>query len=161
MIRLAQPAIGEAEIAAAAAVLRSGWLVQAAEVRAFEAEVARLAGTEHAVAVSNGTAALHLSMLALGIGPGDRIAVAAYSWPATANVVAVVGATPVFIDIEPRTLGLDPGMLERALTRDPGIRAILPVHAFGGCCDIAAILELADRHQIPVIEDAACALGAT
>lgn len=160
MIRLAQPAIGDAEIAAVSAVLRSGWLVQAAEVKAFESEVARLAGAEYAVAVSNGTAALHLSLLALGIGPGDRVAVAAYSWPATANVIALVGATPVFVDIEPRTMGMDPERLAEAIARDPGIRAILPVHPFGGFADLAAILEHADRHGIAVIEDAACALGA-
>jgi dTDP-4-amino-4,6-dideoxygalactose transaminase len=160
VIRLAQPAIGDDEIAAVSAVLQSGWLVQGVAVHAFESEVARLAGTEHAVAVTNGTAALHLSLMALGIGRNDRVAVATYSWPATANVIALVGATPVFIDIEPQTMGMDPGRLAEALKRDPGIRAILPVHVFGGFCDLPNILEHADRHDVPVIEDAACALGA-
>jgi len=160
VIRLAQPAIGDAEISAVAAVLRSGWLVQGSAVKAFESEVARLAGTEHAIAVTNGTAALHLSLVALGIGNGDRVAVATYSWPATANVIALTGATPVFIDIEPRTMGMDPDRLAEALRRDQGIRAVLPVHAFGGVCNLPAIVEHADRHNVPVIEDAACALGA-
>jgi len=160
VIRLAQPAIDEADIAAVAAVLRSGWLVQGAEVRAFEAEIARIAGTPHAVAVNSGTAALHLALLAMGVGPGDEVAVAAFSWPATANAVVLCGARPVFVDIEPRTAGMDPARLQARLAASGKFRAVLPVHAFGGLADIAGICGVAEAHGVPVLEDAACALGA-
>ena len=160
MIRLAHPPVDEADIAAVATVLRSGWLVQGPEVKAFEEETARLAGTAHAVAVGNGTAALHLGLLAMGIGPGDEIAVATYSWPATANAIVLCGATPVFVDIEPGTFGMDPRRLAQVLQRRPSIRAVLPVHAFGGCANMPAIRAAADAHAIPILEDAACALGA-
>ena len=160
MIRLAQPPVDEGDIAAVASVLRSGWLVQGPQVQAFESETARLAGAAHGVAVSNGTAALHLALLALGIGPSDEVAVAAYSWPATANAIVLCGATPVFVDIEPGSFGMDPGRLRDLLRDRPGIKAVLPVHAFGGFCDMPAIRAAADAHRIPVLEDAACALGA-
>jgi len=160
MIRLAHPPVDEEDIAAVASVLRSGWLVQGPEVRAFEAETAQLAGAAHGIAVSNGTAALHLALLAMGIGPGDEVAVAAYSWPATANAIVLCGGTPVFVDIEPGTFGMDSGRLRDLLRDRPGIKAVLPVHAFGGFADMPAIRAAADAHRIPVLEDAACALGA-
>jgi dTDP-4-amino-4,6-dideoxygalactose transaminase len=160
-IRLAAPDIDDVDVAAVAAVLRSGHLVQGAQVRAFEAEVARVAGVDHAVAVANCTAALHVALLALGIAPGDRVVVPAYSWLSTANVVVLAGAEPVFVDIEPRTYGMAPGALEQVLRRTPNIRAILPVHVFGAMADIGALTALAAAHGVPVIEDAACALGAT
>ena len=160
MIRLAHPPIDEDDLAAVATVLRSGWLVQGPEVRAFEAETARLAGAAHGVAVSNGTSALQLALLAMGIGAGDEVAVAAYSWPATANAIVLCGATPVFVDIEARTAGMDPRCLTDVLREHPGIRAVLPVHAFGGICDMAPIRAAALAHGIPVLEDSACALGA-
>lgn len=160
MIRLAHPPIDQRDLEAVAAVLRSGWLVQGPEVKAFESETARLAGAAHGVAVTSGTAALHLALLALGIGPGDEVAVAAYSWPATANAIVLCGATPVFVDIEPGSLGMDPRCLGDLLRTRAGIRAVLPVHAFGGFSDMPAIRAAADAHRIPVLEDAACALGA-
>lgn len=160
MIRLAKPPVDERDLAAVTAVLRSGWLVQGPEVQAFESETARLAGAAHGVAVTNGTAALHLALLALGIGPGDEVAVAAYSWPATANAIVLCGATPVFVDIEPGSLGMDPQRLNDLLRTRAGIRAVLPVHAFGRFCDMPAIRAAAEAHRIPVLEDAACALGA-
>ena len=160
MIRLAQPPIDEGDLAAVASVLQSGWLVQGPEVQAFEAETARLAGAECGIAVSNGTAALHLALLAMGIGPGDEVAVASYSWPATANAIVLCGATPVFVDIEPGSFGMDAGRLRDLLRERPGIKAVLPVHAFGGCCDMPAIRAAAGAHRIPILEDAACALGA-
>ena len=150
MIRLAQPAIDDADIAAVAAVLRSGWLVQGAEVRGFEAEIARITDVPHAVAVSNGTAALQLALLAMGTGPGDQVAVAAFSWPATANAVVLCGAQPVFVDIEPRTAGMDPERLQARLAASGKFRAVLP-----------EICRVAERHGVPVLEDAACALGAS
>jgi perosamine synthetase len=160
VIRLAQPAIDDQDIAAVAAVLRSGWLVQGAEVRGFEAELARIAGVAHAVALNSGTTALQLALLAMGVGPDDEVAVAAFSWPATANAAVLCGARPVFVDIEPRTAGMDPERLRARLAASGRFRAILPVHAFGGMCDIAAIRDVADAHGVPVLEDAACALGA-
>jgi perosamine synthetase len=160
MIRLTVPEIDERDIAAVADALRSGYLVQGSRVRAFEGAVAQLVGTRHAVAVSNCTAALHLALLGLEIAPGDRVAVTTYSWPATANVIVLSGAEPVFVDIEPGTFNMDPAQLERALDEYRGIRAIIPVHAFGGMADMRRILDVADRHDLPVIEDAACALGA-
>ena len=160
MIRLAQPPVDEGDLAAVAAVLRSGWLVQGPEVQAFEAETARLAGAAHGIAVSNGTAALHLALLGMGVGPGHDVAVASYSWPATANAIVLCGATPVFVDIEPGTFGMDAGRLTDLLRTRPGIRAVLPVHAFGGFSDMPAIRAAADAHGIPILEDAACALGA-
>lgn len=160
MIRLAHPPVDERDLAAVVAVLKSGWLVQGPEVKAFESETARLAGAAHGIAVTNGTAALHLALLALGIGPGDEVAVAAYSWPATANAIVLCGATPVFVDIEPGSLGMDPRCLDALLRTRAGIRAVLPVHVFGGFADMVAIRAVADAHRIPVLEDAACALGA-
>lgn len=167
MIRLARPTIEDDDLDAVKEVLGSGLLVQGARVAAFETELSRYVGTQHAVVVSNGTAALHLSLLALGVGPGDLVAVTAYSWPATANVIELCGATPLFLDIDPRTFNLDPNRLDEALAQvaarpagSPRVRAVIPVHAFGQVADVAAILEIANRYEVPVIEDAACALGA-
>jgi len=160
VIRLAVPPVGAAEIDAVVAVLRSGQFVQGARVRAFEAMVAEQARAKHAIAVSSGTAALHLALLAVGIGPADRVAVPAFSWPATANSVVLCGAEPVFVDIDPVTYNLDPAHLERVLVEDRRIKAIMPVHAFGGMADMPTIMDLAARFDAVVIEDAACALGA-
>jgi perosamine synthetase len=161
MIRLMVPDVGDEEIEAVARVLRSGHLVQGAQVTVFEAALAQRAGVREVVAVSSGTAALHLSLLALGIGPGDQVIVPAYTWPATANVVVLAGADPVFVDIEPVTFGIDPGELERALQAQGRVRAIMPVHAFGGMADMTAIADVARRWNVPIVEDAACALGAS
>ncbi len=168
MIRLTIPSIDEDDLQAVREVLASGYLVQGPQVAAFEKIAASYVGTREAVAVSNCTAALHLALLGLGIGPGDRVLVTTYSWPATANVIELCGAQPVFVDIEPDTFNLDPGRLEETLarlakTRDVTgqIKAILPVHAFGQMADMPAIINLAEQYGLPVVEDAACALGAT
>ena len=164
LIRLASPGVPEEDLQAVMEVLASGWLVQGKQVEAFERAIAELVGVEHAVAVNSGTSALHLALLGLGIGPGSAVAVPAYSFVATANVVELCGAETVFVDVEPRTFNMDPGQLERALQRPAGaapIKALVPVHAFGLMADMAAIGKLAARHGIPIIEDAACALGAT
>ena len=161
LIRLARPDIDEEDIAAVAEVLRSGFLVQGPQVAAFESQVAELAGRPHGVAVVNCTAALHLALLVLDIRPGDAVAVSAYSWPASANAIALVGADPVFIDIDPATWTMRPDALAAALTADPRIKAVMPVHVFGGMADLSPIVRLADAHHLPVIEDAACALGAS
>lgn len=159
MIRLAVPSIDESDLAAVAEVLASGYLVQGRHVAEFEAAVARSVGSEHAVAVTNCTAALHLALLALEVGPGSRVALPTYSWPATANVVELVGAEPVFVDLDRATYNLDPNALEGVLRSGQRLDAILPVHAFGGMADMRAITSLADEYGVPVVEDAACALG--
>jgi len=157
-IRLTVPSIDEHDLRAVREVLESGYLVQGPRVARFERELAEYVGTGHAVAVANCTAALHLALLALGVGPGDRVAVTTYSWPATANVIALCGAEPVFVDIEPRSYGMDPGCLAEVLARG-AVKAVLPVHAFGGMADLPRIMEVAGGHGVPVVEDAACALG--
>ncbi|MGH7717878.1 MAG: aminotransferase class I/II-fold pyridoxal phosphate-dependent enzyme, partial [Gemmatimonadaceae bacterium] len=141
MIRLAVPDIDDEDIEAVSAVLRSGYLVQGERVREFERRIAARAGTRHAVAVSNCTAALHLSLLALDIKTGDRVAVTAYSWPASANVIALCGAEPLFVDIDARTFNMDPERLDAALADDRRVKAVMPVHAFGGMADMRRILD--------------------
>jgi len=167
MIRLTIPFIEDEDLRAVQEALASGYLVQGHRVAAFEKQVAQRAGTDFAVAVSNCTAALHLSLLALEVQAGDLIIVTAYSWVATANVIEVCGAHPIFVDIQPDTFNMDPSVLESVLKRLMSnretarrVKAILPVHAFGLMASMSEIMELADRYQIPVVEDAACALGA-
>jgi dTDP-4-amino-4,6-dideoxygalactose transaminase len=168
MIRLTIPTIEEDDLLAVREVLSSGFLVQGQQVKKFEQIVADYVGTECAVAVSSGTAALHLSLLALDMQPGDLVVVTAYSFIATANVIELCGAQPIFVDIQPDTFNMDPNCLDgvlRKLARDNEkrrrIKAILPVHTFGQLADMPAILEIAKHYEVPVIEDAACALGAT
>lgn len=159
-LRLSVPEIEESDIARAVAALRSGWLTQAGCVATFERDFAALIGTPHAVAVSSGTAALHLALIAAGIERGDRVAVSAYSWPATANAVMLCGAEPIFVDIERRTYGMDPERLEGTLAASRSIRTVLPVHVFGCSAEIREITEVAGRYGAQVVEDAACAVGA-
>lgn len=168
MIRLTIPSIEQDDLDAVRAVLQTGFLVQGAQVAAFEQALAAYVGVKYAVAVSNCTAALHLSLLALDVRPGNLVVTTAYSWPATANVVELCGAQPVFVDICPSTFNMDPealaGVLERLMANSETarrVRAILPVHTFGQLADMPAILELAARYELPVVEDAACALGAS
>ena len=159
MIRLAVPTIEEDDIQAVVDVLRSGFLVQGPNVKAFEDAYAKYVGSEHAIAVTNCTCALYLGLLALDIGAGDKVAVCTYSWPATANAIRMVGADPVFVEIEAQTFNMDPAALEKTLGSTKGIKAVMPVHTFGGSADIAKICAISDAAKVPVIEDAACALG--
>lgn len=156
-IPLHRPDLGEAESQAAVRVIRSGWVSQGLEVEAFEAEFAAFVGARHAVAVSSGTAALELALRALGVGAGDEVVTVSHSFVATANAIRAVGAQPSFIDVEAATLTLDPAKIESALT--PRTRAILAVHQIGMPCDLAGILNVARRHHLLLIEDAACAAG--
>lgn len=163
---LSRPFFDERETDAVRRVLASGWVVQGPEVEAFEHEIARLHQARHAIAVSSGTAALHLAYLALNIGPGDLVFIPSFAWPSAANMAKLVGATPIYVDVLPRTYNLDPADLERriqsSLREGRGRpRAVVPVHEFGLAADMAAIQAVADRHNLRVIEDAACALGAT
>lgn len=160
LIRLARPEVDEADLRAVADVLRGGWLVQGPRVAEFERKVAARCGSAHGVAVSNCTAALHLTLLALDVGPGDAVAVAAYSWPATANVIALCGAEPVFVDIDPVTWNMDPARLADVLAANQRVKAVMPVHAFGGLADMPALLKLTEARGIPIVEDSACAIGA-
>ncbi|HEY6583620.1 MAG TPA: DegT/DnrJ/EryC1/StrS family aminotransferase [Gaiellaceae bacterium] len=157
MIRLAWPDLGEAELAAIAEVLESGQLTMGPKVAEFEAGLAQACEVDQAVVVSSGTAALHLSVLALGIGPGDEVIVPAYTFPATANVVALAGATPVLVDVDPETMNLRPEAVADALT--DRTRAVLVVHLFGRPAPWDE-LEAAVPDNVELLEDAAGALGA-
>jgi perosamine synthetase len=145
--------VGEEELAEIREVLESGTLTMGPKVAEFEALLARAAGTEHAVAVSSGTAALHVGVLALGLGPGDEVLVPAYTFPATANVVALVGARPVLVDVDPVTMNIDPEDAARRVT--PRTKGVLAVHLFGRPARVEALPSL------PMLEDAAGALGAS
>ena len=129
IIRLARPDVGDEELAEIREVLESGQLTMGAKVAELEELLAAAAGTAHAVAVSSGTAALHVAVLALGIGPGDEVLVPAYTFPATANVVALAGATPVLVDVDPVTMNIDPAAAARRVTSRT--KAVLAVHLFG------------------------------
>jgi perosamine synthetase len=157
VIRLAWPDLGEEELAAIAEVLESGQLTMGPKVAEFEAGLARACEVDHAVVVSSGTAALHLAVLALGIGPGDEVIVPAYTFPATANVVALAGATPVLVDIDRDTMNIRPEAVADAVTERT--RAVLVVHLFGRPARWEEV-EAAVPDGVEVLEDAAGALGA-
>jgi perosamine synthetase len=157
MIPISRPSLGEAEAAAARESILSGWITQGPQVAAFEQEFAHFVGAKFACAVSNCTTALHLAMHAIGIGPGDEVITVSHSFIATANAIRHCGATPVFVDIDRNTYNMDPNCIESAIT--PNTKAILPVHQVGLPIDLDAILEIADRNGLPMIEDAACAVG--
>jgi perosamine synthetase len=156
-IRLARPDVGDEELAELEAVVRSGQLTMGPKVAEFEAAVAGAVGTAHAAAVSSGTAALHLALLALGVGPGDEVIVPAYTFPATANAVELCGARAVLADVEPDTFVVDPASVEAALT--PRTRVVIAVHLFGRPVDWEA-LQTAVPQGVALLEDAAGALGA-
>lgn len=158
-VPLAMPTICESDIALAIEVLRSGQLVQGKNVQSLEKQFALFFNIKQTTLVANGTASLHLALLAAGVGPGDEVIVPAFSFVATANVVEVVGAKPVFVDIDIDTLNIDAAQLEAAI--NPRVKAIIPVHEFGMPAPMDAIMAFAAKHHLTVIEDAACALGAT
>ncbi|WP_254812569.1 DegT/DnrJ/EryC1/StrS family aminotransferase [Streptomyces cavourensis] len=158
-IPAARPVIGEEEIEAAVRVLRSGRVVQGPEVAAFEEDFSRLVDGRHCVAVNSGTSALHLLLLALGIGPGDEVIVPSFSFAASANAVRLTGADVVFADIEPGSFGLDPAAAEAAIT--PRTAAIMPVHLYGHPAAMDRIVPVAARHGLAVVEDACQAHAAS
>jgi len=157
-IPLARPDIRDEDIELVNAVLRTGMLVQGEYVGKLEKAFSEYHGVKHAVAVSNGTATLHLALKVLGIGPGDEVIVPAFSYTATANVVELVGATCVFVDIDDKTFNIDETSIEEKIT--PRTKAIIPVHEFGLACNIKEVCAIAEKNKLHVIEDAACALGA-
>jgi perosamine synthetase len=159
MIPVARPSIGEEEQVAVLQVLRSGWITQGPRVAEFECAFAAYVGCRHAIAVSSCTTALQLALLVQGIGPGDEVICPSLSFIATANSIASTGATPVFADIDPKTYNLDPAQVEALITERT--RAILVVHQIGLAADMDALSTIARRHGLPIIEDAACAIGST
>jgi dTDP-4-amino-4,6-dideoxygalactose transaminase len=159
MIPLSKPFIGEAEKKAVLEVLESGVLVLGPRVAALESAFAAAVGARHAVATSSGTTALHVALLAHGVGPGDEVITTPFTFIASVNAILYTGARPVFADVDPRTMNLDPARVATAIT--PRTRAIVPVHLFGLPCDLVALQRLAAAHDLVVIEDAAQALGAS
>lgn len=157
MIRLAKPYIPDSALEKALLVLKSGNLVQGEQVEKFEKSLEAYLHTRHAVLVSSGTAALHLSLLVAGIEPDDEVIVPAFTFPATANAVALIGAKPVFVDIGLEDFCIDATGIEAKITSQT--KAIIPVHEFGQAADIEKIAAIAARYDLKIIEDAACALG--
>lgn len=158
MIPIAKPYFDARDEAAVLEPLKTGWIVQGPKVRQFEEAVAGYACAEAAVATSSCTTALHLALLACGVGPGDEVIVPAFTFVATANAVEHVGARPVFADVDLRTFNVDVSHVRTALTTST--KAVIPVHLFGLCADMDPICELAESKGLKIIEDAACALGA-
>lgn len=143
--------------AAIADVMRSGQFILGPQVRSFEDEMARILAVKHAVACNSGTDALVIGLRALGIGPGDEVITTPFTFFATAEAISLIGAEPVFVDIDPRTLNIDPRLIAEALT--PRTKAILPVHLFGHAADMDPILEIARQYNLVVLEDVAQAFG--
>ncbi len=153
------PEIGEAEIASVTECLRSRWIGLGPRVEQFEHAFARYKDAPYAAAVSSGTAAIHLALVALGIGPGDEVIAPAMTFCSTIHCIVHVGAAPVLVDCDRNTFNLDPAEIERQVT--PRTKAILAVHMCGRCCDMDPILDIARRHDLRVIEDCAHAIEAT
>jgi perosamine synthetase len=157
-IPVARPAIGQEEISAVTDVLKSGMLASGDRVTEFEKKFSDFCGSNHAVAINNGTAALHAALLAAGIGPGDEVIVPAFTFVATASAVAMCGAKPVFADVDEKTFNISPQAVTEKIT--PGTKAVIGVHLFGQPCDIEALQEICESRSLKFIEDAAQAHGA-
>lgn len=156
-IPFSRPSIGDEEIAAVEQVLRSGWITTGPKNQELEEQFANYVGCRHAVALSSATGGMHITLLALGIGPGDEVITPSQTWVSTANMICLLGATPVFVDVDRGTLMSDLASIEAAIT--PRTKAIIPVHYAGAAFDLDPLYALADKHGIPVIEDAAHAAG--
>ena len=158
-VPIARASLTEVEINSVLEPLRAGWLVQGPKAQEFEDSWSEFTNASHSIAVTSCTSALHLSLLALGIGPGDEVIVPAFTWISTANVVERVGATVVFVDIDLATFNIDLGQVEEKITART--RAIMPVHLFGLAADMNPLMAIAEKHNLRVVEDAACGFGAT
>ncbi|NJD57836.1 MAG: aminotransferase DegT [Anaerolineales bacterium] len=158
MINIAKPLIGEEEKKAVLEVLDSGMIAQGPRVKAFEESFARMCGVKYAVATTSGTTALHIALLAAGVGASDQVITSPFTFIASANSILYTGARPVFVDIDPETYNLDPTKIEAAITSHT--KAILPVHLFGLSCDMDPIMEVAEKYGLSVIEDACQSHGA-
>lgn len=157
-IPLLRPHFNSDELDEIQSVLDSGWVSQGPEVKTFEDMVANYLGIEHAIAVTNCTSALHLSLLSIGISQNDEVLVADYTFPATAHAVLYCGAKPIFVDVNPSTYNMDPEKIHEKIS--DRTKAIIPVHTFGHPAEMDRITKIAREHELKVIEDAACALGA-
>lgn len=165
-VLMSSPDVGQAEEDAVVAAIRGGWIAPLGpEVDAFEREVAERVHADHAVALSSGTAGLHMGLLALGVARGDVVVTSTMTFAATANAIVYTGAVPHFVDSDPVTGNMDAGLLDRALTelaeRGTPARAVVPVDLLGKACDYDALLPIAERHGVPVLCDAAESLGAS
>jgi dTDP-4-amino-4,6-dideoxygalactose transaminase len=159
LLEFSPPVLGDEEIASVVETVRSGWLTSGPRAAELEQRFAARAGAAHAVATSSCTAALHLALVAAGMGPGDEVITSSFTWPATTNAIIHTGARPVFADVDPDTLNIDPDAVRAAV--GPATRAILPVHFAGGPCDMDAIMAIAREHSLVVVEDAAHAVETT
>ncbi|ERH62113.1 UDP-4-amino-4-deoxy-L-arabinose-oxoglutarate aminotransferase [Pantoea dispersa EGD-AAK13] len=152
-----RPALGEEELAAVQAVFASGWITTGPQNAALERAFCQLTGNQHAIAVSSATAGMHVTLMALGIQPGDEVITPSLTWVSTLNIITLLGATPVMIDVDRDNLMVSAEQIEAAIT--PRTRAIVPVHYAGAPADIDALRAVSARHNIPLIEDAAHAVG--
>ena len=158
MIPISKPFIGEEEKQAVLEVLESGYLVQGPRTAKLEEKFTQICNTKFAIATSSGTTALHIALLAHGIGPGDEVITSPFTFLASVTSILFTGARPVFVDIDEETFNIDPNLIEAAVT--PNTKAILPVHLYGQPCDMDAIMAIAQKHNLVVIEDACQAVGA-
>ncbi|SBS24867.1 UDP-4-amino-4-deoxy-L-arabinose--oxoglutarate aminotransferase [Marinomonas spartinae] len=152
-----RPAIDQDDIAAVAEVLSSGWITTGPKTNALEEAFCDYLGCRHAIAISSATAGMHLTLLALGVGPGDEVITPSQTWVSTANIICLLGATPVFVDVDKDTLMMTADALEQAITSKT--KAIVPVHYAGAPVDLNALNAIAKSHNIPLVEDAAHAIG--
>jgi dTDP-4-amino-4,6-dideoxygalactose transaminase len=159
-LSFAPPLLGDEEIAEVTSALRSDWITTGPRVARFEADFAERVGAPAALALSSGTAALHVALCALGVGGGDRVVSTPMTFCSSIHVIEQVGAVPLLVDIEPDTLNIDPEQVAAAAERTPGVRAIEPVHLYGHPCEMDPLLEVAERHGLALVEDAAHALPA-
>jgi dTDP-4-amino-4,6-dideoxygalactose transaminase len=159
MLSFSPPVMGDEEIASVIETLRSGWLTSGPRAQELEQRFAAYVGSPHAIATSSCTTALHLALLAAGVGPGDEVVTSSFTWPATTNAIIHAGAQPVFADVDPGSLNVDPAAMEAAI--GPRTRALLPVHFAGGPCDMDAIERLAGSRDLTIVEDAAHAVETT
>ena len=160
-IPFALPLIGDDEIAEVVATLRSGWLTTGPKTAQFEKNFAEFIGVDHALGVNSATSGLHLALEAVGVGRGDKVITTPYTFTATAEVLRYLGADPILVDIDPKTFNIDPEKIKEIASKHDNIKAIMPVHFAGQCCEMDAIRDIANKHNWKIVEDAAHALPTT